>query len=79
MRNRDNSLMYNRKRIRGLDIVQAVREGVRTLNDIREKAGARPGGECRLLNPKGRCCSPNIPTILRHERSGSGDAPRSRS
>jgi len=38
-------------------IVEAVRQGARTLAHIQDATGACTGDRCKELNPKGRCCS----------------------
>jgi len=60
-------------------IVQAIRAGGKTLQDIQAAPGACTGNRCKKLNPKGICCSADIYRILAEEggSSGSGSAGRS--
>ncbi len=45
-------------------IIDAIRGGARTLQDIREMTSACTIGNCKVMSPKKRCCSPDIMAIL---------------
>ena len=45
-------------------IRDAVKNGARTLEDIREATGACSKGDCKNTNPRGRCCSVEIARFL---------------
>lgn len=65
---RDRIVCFCREVTEGA-ILKAIREGARTLQDIRRTTGACTGSECVRLHPEGRCCAPDIIALL--ER-GSG-------
>ena len=46
------------------EILQAIKDGARTLQDIREKTNACTIGNCKKLNPKKICCSGDIVDII---------------
>ena len=48
-------------------IVDAIRNGARSLKAIQESTGACVGDRCKELNPKGRCCSDDILAIITRE------------
>ena len=48
-------------------IVQAIQDGARTLDDVKNKTGACTGNQCKTLNPKGICCSGDIVEIIERE------------
>lgn len=45
-------------------IVQALEQGAKTLEDIRRMTGACTKGMCKELSPRGKCCSPIIMEIM---------------
>ena len=51
-------------------IRDAVKNGARTLADIREATGACVKGDCKSNNPRGRCCSVEIVRFLPHKGFG---------
>ena len=56
-------------------IVQAIRDGARTLKDIQGMTKACTGNQCKEKNPKGRCCSEDILALIKRE---TGKAPSSK-
>ena len=46
------------------EIVRAIQNGAKTLEDIRAATKACTVGRCKELSPRGRCCSPDILRIL---------------
>lgn len=46
------------------DILQALDNGAKTLDDIRNTTGACTLGKCKELSPRKRCCSPIIIEII---------------
>ena len=52
------------------DIRDAVKNGARTLQDIRAATGACSKGDCKNNNPRGHCCSVEIAQFLPREESG---------
>jgi NAD(P)H-nitrite reductase large subunit len=51
-------------------IRDAVKNGARTLEDIRATTGACIKGDCKNNNPRGRCCSVEIVKFLPQEEFG---------
>lgn len=47
------------------EILDAIKNGARTLYDIQEKTSACTLGRCKELSPKKKCCSADIIKILR--------------
>jgi NAD(P)H-nitrite reductase large subunit len=45
-------------------IVNAIKDGAKSLKDIQEKTQACTGNRCKELNPKGRCCVEDVKKIL---------------
>lgn len=45
-------------------IIEAVQNGARTLDDIRQATSACTLSNCKTMNPKKRCCSFDIKAIL---------------
>ena len=45
-------------------ILEAMQNGAKTLQDVREMTSACTLGRCVELSPKKRCCSPDIVKIL---------------
>jgi len=46
------------------EIEKAILNGAKTLGDIQNRTGACTGGQCKELNPLGRCCSVDIKAML---------------
>jgi len=54
------------------EIIQAINDGAKTLDDIRKITKACTVGRCKELSPRKRCCSPDIAKILEeHKRKSS--------
>lgn len=51
------------------EIINAIATGAETLNDIQHRTGAGNGGECKKLNPKGRCCHSDILEIINQQHT----------
>lgn len=52
-------------------ILEAVRNGAKTLSDIQKMTMACTAGDCAEKNPKKRCCSSDIIEILNEVKSGT--------
>lgn len=46
-------------------IVAALEQGAKTIDDIRKATGACTLGKCKEMSPRGTCCSPIIMDIIR--------------
>ena len=57
------------KNVTKAEIEQAIEKGAKTLGDIQNMTGACTGGQCKELNPLGRCCSEDIKIILNDNKS----------
>lgn len=51
-------------------IVNALANGAKTLDDIRSMTGACTLGRCKELSPIGKCCSPTIIDIIEQYKKG---------
>lgn len=45
-------------------IVSAIQNGAKNIDDIRHMTSACTVGNCKTISPKKRCCSPDIMKIL---------------
>lgn len=45
-------------------IIEAMEQGAKTLNDIRRMTGACSSCKCEENNPKKRCCSQDIAEVM---------------
>ncbi|MBN1333718.1 MAG: (2Fe-2S)-binding protein [Synergistales bacterium] len=53
------------KNVSKMQILSAITiEGAKNLDDIKRITGACTGGECKVKNPSGKCCSGDIQEIL---------------
>lgn len=46
------------------EIIEAIEQGAKTLQDIRLKTNACTVGKCKELSPRKKCCSSEIMRIL---------------
>lgn len=49
------------------DYLHLIRQGTHDLDSLKRITGA-DGKQCADLSPKGRCCTPEIVRLLRHEK-----------
>jgi bacterioferritin-associated ferredoxin len=49
------------------EIVDAIRNGAKSLKDIQKATKACTGHQCKRLNPSGKCCSADILKIIKRE------------
>ncbi len=45
-------------------VVSAIQNGASDVKTIQEQTKAGVGGRCKELNPRGRCCHPDIKELL---------------
>jgi NAD(P)H-nitrite reductase large subunit len=45
-------------------VVEAIRNGANTLEDIKKTTKACTGSQCKEKNPTGKCCAPQIRQLL---------------
>lgn len=60
----DDEMICWCSRVTAGTIRQAMRDGARTVEDIRRMTEACTVGRCAELSPRGRCCCIEIQTIL---------------
>ncbi|MDN5319493.1 MAG: hypothetical protein PWP05_1271 [Thermovirga sp.] len=60
---KDEIVCYCQKVTKG-EIVKAMYEGANTMEEVMKKTKAGIGGRCKELNPRGRCCHPDIEEIM---------------
>jgi len=46
-------------------VVASIRNGATDVKTIQEQTKAGVGGRCKELNPRGRCCHPEINELLK--------------
>lgn len=45
-------------------VVAAIRSGATDIKSVEDATRAGLGGQCKQLNPRGRCCHPDITALL---------------
>jgi len=50
------------------EIVKAIENGAKTLDEIRQSTGACTVGRCAELSPRKKCCSPEIMKVIKEQR-----------
>lgn len=58
-------------RVTKAQILDALNNGTKTLNDVRKMTGACTLGKCKELSPTGKCCSPEIVDIIEQYQKGN--------
>jgi NAD(P)H-nitrite reductase large subunit len=53
--------------VNNAEILEAIEQGARNLDDVRHMTGACTVGKCRELSPRGRCCSKEIKLLIEAE------------
>lgn len=46
------------------EIIEAMKKGAKTFDEVSEMTGACTKGECETLSPRGTCCSPIILQVM---------------
>jgi NAD(P)H-nitrite reductase large subunit len=54
-------------------VIDAIRNGAATLDDIRKRTGACTIGRCKEFSPRGRCCSKELMALLADHLNDKGD------
>lgn len=52
------------KQVTEEDVIDAVEGGARTLEEVVRVTGIGGGGQCKITNPAGRCCSRNYKPFI---------------
>jgi NAD(P)H-nitrite reductase large subunit len=63
----DDEIVCWCSRVSKRTILEATRNGDRTIDDVRSMTGACTVGRCKELSPRGRCCSREIKQLLESE------------
>ncbi len=67
------------KQVTEEDVVKAIDQGAKTFEEVRQATGIGGGGQCKITNPAGRCCSRNYKPFIEAElrKRGLGAVPLS--
>ena len=60
------------KKVSEAEILDAIKNGAKSLKDIQEKTNACTGNQCKELNPSGKCCSTDIEKSLNISNTSKG-------
>ncbi len=52
------------KKVTKKEVILAINQGARTLDDLKGATGAGLGDKCRVTNPTGRCCCSDLQEML---------------
>lgn len=52
------------KQVTEEDVLRAIENGARTLEEVKEATGIGGGGFCKITNPAGKCCSRNYKPFI---------------
>lgn len=67
----DDTMVCYCKKITKDTIVRAIKAGNSSLKEIQQATTACTGGNCKEMNPSGKCCSGDILEILRIYSDGT--------
>ncbi|MEM0448264.1 MAG: (2Fe-2S)-binding protein [Methanomassiliicoccales archaeon] len=60
------------KQVTEEDVIKAIECGARTLEEVKKATGIGGGGQCKITNPAGRCCSRNYRPFIERELAKRG-------
>jgi len=60
------------KQVTEEDVIKAIDNGARTFEDVKQATGIGGGGQCKVTNPAGRCCSRNYRPFIDGELAKRG-------
>jgi bacterioferritin-associated ferredoxin len=66
------------KQVTEEDVIKAINNGAKTFDEVKQATGIGGGGQCKITNPAGRCCSRNYKPFIEKElakRVGQSDRP----
>jgi bacterioferritin-associated ferredoxin len=65
------------KQVTEEDVITAIENGAKTLDEVKQVTRIGGGGQCKITNPAGRCCSRNYKPFIENElrKRGLGFAP----
>jgi len=60
------------KQVTEEDVIDAIRNGAKTFEEVKLVTGIGGGGQCKVTNPSGRCCSRNYRPFIERELKKRG-------
>jgi NAD(P)H-nitrite reductase large subunit len=60
----DDSIVCYCLNVNKKQIVNSIQQGYQTLAEIKKETKACTGGDCKSLNPSGKCCSKDIIELI---------------
>ena len=57
------------------DIIKAIDNGALTFEEVKLRTGIGGGGQCKITNPSGRCCSRNYTPFIEKELKKKAPSP----
>jgi bacterioferritin-associated ferredoxin len=60
------------KQVTEEDIIAAIEKGARNFEEVKLATGIGGGGQCKITNPAGRCCSRNYKPFIERELAKKG-------
>ncbi len=60
------------KQITEEDVIKAIENGAKTFEEVKQATGIGGGGQCKITNPAGRCCSRNYKPLIEGELKKRG-------
>ncbi len=64
------------KQVTEEDVIRAIENGATTFDEVKRATGIGGGGQCKITNPAGRCCSRNYRPFIENELRRRGHAPQ---
>ncbi len=55
------------KQVTEEDVIRAIEKGAKTFDEVKLATGIGGGGQCKIMNPAGRCCSRNYKPFIENE------------
>jgi bacterioferritin-associated ferredoxin len=55
------------KQVTEEDVIRAIEKGAKTFDEVKQATGIGGGGQCKITNPAGRCCSRNYKPFIENE------------
>ncbi len=60
------------KQVTEEDVIVAIERGARSFEEVKNSTGIGGGGQCKITNPAGRCCSRNYRPFIERELAKRG-------
>jgi len=63
------------KQVTEEDVIDAIEKGAKSFEEVKLATGIGGGGQCKITNPAGRCCSRNYKPFIEREltkKAGGG-------